>query len=87
MSIRPDVFGKAMALDGDHTTTGAICIATLLSSLCHGKKILRVGDPTTRCPKCHQLGSVVTGENQVNNFGKAQAVHGSIIQWITFPIF
>ena len=78
--MRPNVFGKAMALDGDKTTTGATCIATIQTATFNGKRVLRVGDPTTTCPKCGNQGNVVTGENQVDNHGKAQAVHGSIVQ-------
>lgn len=77
---RPSVFGKAMALDGDKTTTGAICIATIQTASANNKRMLRVGDPTTRCPKCGETGKVVTGETLFDNHGKAQAVHGSIVQ-------
>lgn len=44
------------------------------------KKALRVGDPTSKCPQCGQTGKVVTGENKINNYGKAQAIDGSIVQ-------
>lgn len=82
--IRPDVYGKAMALDGDKTTTGATCIATIQTATFNGKRMLRVGDPTTRCPKCGNQGKIVTGESQVNNHGKSQAVHGSM--WMLFRL-
>lgn len=36
--IRPDVYGKAMALDGDKTTTGATCIATIQTATFNGKR-------------------------------------------------
>jgi len=41
---------------------------------------LRVGNPTTNCPKCGKAGTVVTGESGFNNHGKFQAVHDSIVQ-------
>lgn len=78
--MRSNIFGKAMALNGDKTTTGAICIATIQVVNSHQKMALRVGDPTTSCPKCGQVGKIVTGENRINNHGKAQAVNGSIVQ-------
>ncbi|QPN91491.1 hypothetical protein [Proteus vulgaris] len=33
---------------------------------CHPKVALRVGDTTTICPKCKQVGTVITGESRVN---------------------
>lgn len=77
---RPLIMGKAMALNGDKTTTGATCLATIENVTCFGKKALRVGDPTTNCPKCGKAGTVVTGESGFNNHGKLQAVHDSIVQ-------
>lgn len=41
---------------------------------------LRVGDPTTICPKCGQAGKIATGENRINNHGKVQAVEGSVVE-------
>ena len=78
--MRPNIRGKAMALNGDKTTTGASCIATVTTAICNGKPMLRVGDPTTPCPKCKQLGKVMTGENSFMNLGQLQAVDGSIVQ-------
>lgn len=78
--LRPNIFGKSMALNGDKTSTEATCIATINNAIADGKAMLRVGDPTTECPKCRQVGQVITGENRVMNHGKAQAVHGSIVR-------
>ncbi|WOO51308.1 MULTISPECIES: DUF4225 domain-containing protein [Enterobacterales] len=78
--LRPNIFGKAIAINGDKTTTGATCIATIQNVSCHQKMALRVGDPTTICPKCGQAGKIATGENRINNHGKVQAVEGSIVQ-------
>lgn len=78
--LRPSIFGKSMALDGDKTSTGATCIATVRTAIADNKQMLRVGDPTTKCPQCGKTGKVITGENRVVNHGKAQAVHGSLVQ-------
>ncbi|MEY0017671.1 PAAR domain-containing protein [Providencia rettgeri] len=77
---RPIIMGKAMALNGDKTTTGAICIATIETVTCFNKKALRVGDPTTQCPKCGQAGVVISGQQGFLNHGKLQAVHDSLVQ-------
>lgn len=50
--LRPNIFGKSMALNGDKTSTVATCIATINNAIADGKAMLRVGDPTTECPKC-----------------------------------
>ncbi len=77
---RPIIMGKAMALNGDKTTTGANCIATIETVTCFNKKALRVGDPTTKCPKCGQAGVVISGQPGFLNHGKLQAVHDSLVQ-------
>ncbi|WP_413491561.1 hypothetical protein [Morganella psychrotolerans] len=48
--IRPNIFGKAMALHGDKTSTGATCLAITHTITCGGKISLRVGDLTSPCP-------------------------------------
>ncbi|WP_172955136.1 hypothetical protein [Providencia stuartii] len=49
--MRATIFGKAMALDGDKTTTGATCISSIDRVTCgqSQKAALRVGDQTTTC--------------------------------------
>lgn len=76
---RPIIMGKAMALNGDKTTTGANCIAAIETVTCFNKKALRVGDPTTKCPKCGQAGVVISGQPGFLNHGKLQAVHDSLV--------
>ncbi|GAA0342600.1 PAAR domain-containing protein [Morganella psychrotolerans] len=78
--LRPIIMGKEMALNGDKTTTGATCIATIETVSCFNKKALRVGDPTTKCPECGQAGVVVSGQQGFLNHGKLQAVHDSIVE-------
>lgn len=58
---RVSLDGKGQAVDGDVTTTGAICIASGEGYICDGRKVLRVGDSTTECPLCCQPGVVVEG--------------------------
>lgn len=77
---RPIIMGKAIALNGDKTTTGATCIATIETVTCFNKKALRVGDPTTNCPKCGQPGTVISGPQGFLNHEKLQVVHDSIVQ-------
>lgn len=77
---RPNIFGKAMALDGDKTTTGATCIATSNMIKNKGTISLRVDDLTTVCPLCKQTGKIVTGDSRMMNYGKIQAVDGSVVQ-------
>ncbi|MEQ5169342.1 PAAR domain-containing protein [Proteus terrae] len=77
---RPNLFGKSIALNGDKTSTGATCIATIQQVTCYGHSVLRVGDPTTTCPQCGKPGIIITGEDRINNHGKIQAVHNSIVQ-------
>lgn len=77
---RPNLFGKSIALNGDKTSTGATCIATIQQVTCYGHSVLKVGDPTTTCPQCGKPGIIITGEDRINNHGKIQAVHNSIVQ-------
>lgn len=50
MSMRINIFGRGQGLDGDETTTGAICIAGQARGRVHGKGWLLKGDKTTPCP-------------------------------------
>ncbi|GEM_PF-2132051 len=77
---RPNIFGKAMAIDGDKTTTGATCIGSSSMIKYKGMPSLLVDDPTTTCPQCKQTGTIATGDSRMMNNGKAQAVDGSIVQ-------
>ena len=54
---RPNIFGKAMAIDGDKTTTGATCIASSSMIKYKGTPAVIVGDLTTPCPQCKQTGT------------------------------
>ncbi|MGN8250991.1 PAAR domain-containing protein [Pseudomonas sp. SMV7] len=62
MSMRMNIFGRYQGLDGDETSTGAICIASQARGRVHGRNWLLQGDPTTPCPLCGQAGTIVEGE-------------------------
>ena len=77
MGYRTDNFGRGQALENDKTTTGARCIASITDSTEFGRRILRVGDKTTPCPKCGKQGVIVSGEERVTFHCVPVAVHGS----------
>ncbi|MBE3510410.1 S-type pyocin domain-containing protein [Enterobacter cloacae complex sp. I2] len=77
MGYRTDNFGRGQALENDRTTTGARCIASITDSTEFGRRILRVGDKTTPCPRCGKQGVIVSGEERVTFHGVPAAVHGS----------
>ncbi|MEP9005647.1 S-type pyocin domain-containing protein [Enterobacter bugandensis] len=77
MGYRTDNYGRGQALENDKTTTGARCIASITDSTEFGRRILRVGDKTTPCPKCGKQGVIVSGEERVTFHGVPAAVHGS----------
>ncbi|MRE93315.1 pyocin [Enterobacter bugandensis] len=78
MGYRTDNYGRGQALENDKTTTGARCIASINDSE-FGRRIVRVGDVTTPCPKCGKRGRIVDGEPRVTFFDVAVAVHGSVV--------
>lgn len=77
MGYRTDNYGRGQALENDRTTTGARCIASITDSTEFGRRILRVGDKTTPCPRCGKRGVIVSGEPRVSFHGVPVAVHGS----------
>ncbi|QMI05587.1 S-type pyocin domain-containing protein [Citrobacter sp. RHB25-C09] len=93
MGHRSDCYGRGTALEGDKTTTGAECIASMSNDTEHGRRVVRVGDKTTPCPKCGEVGVIVSGEPRDTNDGKIAAVDGSIVRcacpsgsnWIIAP--
>ena len=93
MGDRSNCYGRGTALEGDKTTTGAVCIASMSNDTEHGRRVMRVGDKTTRCLKCGEPGVVVSGEPRDTNMGKIAAVDGSIVRcacpsgsnWIIAP--
>lgn len=73
------IHGKNAGLDGDLTTTGAVCYASRPGFSVMGKLRLYVGDKTSPCPKCGQVGVIVEGDCRSTN-GASAAVDGSAIR-------
>jgi uncharacterized Zn-binding protein involved in type VI secretion len=71
------IHGKRQALDGDLTTTGAVCIASTSSYQAGKRRALRLGDVTTRCPKCKKAGVIVDGVPFFVIQGKPAVVEGA----------
>lgn len=80
MSMRMNIFGRYQGLDGDETTTGAICIASQARGRVHGRDWLLQGDPTTPCPLCGQAGTIVEGEVRWRQDGIPTALDGALVQ-------
>lgn len=72
------VHGKNVGLHGDKTSTGAQCIAARAGMSVMGKWKLYIGDKTTPCPKCGEVGVIVSGDPRCSN-GAAVAVDGAEI--------
>ncbi|WP_071999987.1 PAAR domain-containing protein [Raoultella planticola] len=56
------VHGKNSGLDGDKTSTGAVCYAGSQGWSVNGRRKLYVGDKTSPCPKCGQPGVIASGD-------------------------
>jgi len=80
MSMRMNIFGRGQGLDGDETTTGAICIAGQARGRVHGSDWLLIGDKTTPCPLCGSEGTIVEGESRWTQDGIATVVDGSLVR-------
>lgn len=93
MGYRSSYHGKGVALEGDPTSTGARCIASISHRIVHGRRVVYVGDKTTTCPKCGRMGVIATGEYRHISMGRIAAVDGSIVHcgcpsgtnWIVAP--
>lgn len=80
MSQRLNLFGKGQGLDGDLTSTGAVCIATHARGRVHGIPWLLEGDKTTPCPRCGEDGTIIEGESRWRQDSIPAAVDGSLVQ-------
>ena len=77
--MRVSLEGKGQAVDGDVTTTGAVCIATGAGYLDEGRMVLREGDHTTACPVCGQVGMVAEGVDHFISDGRRVAMDGALV--------
>lgn len=77
--MRTSLGGKGQAVDGDVTTTGAVCIATGAGYLDEGRMVLREGDRTTPCPLCGQEGMVAEGVDHFISDGRRVAMDGALV--------
>jgi len=77
--MRVNLEGRGQAVDGDVTTTGAVCIATNAGYLAEGRMVLREGDRTTPCPLCGQVGTVAEGVDHFISGGQRVAVDGALV--------
>ncbi|MEB6589827.1 PAAR domain-containing protein [Pseudomonas asiatica] len=77
--MRANLAGKGQAVDGDVTTTGAVCIATGAGYLDEGRMVLREGDQTTPCPLCGQVGTVAEGVDHFISGDRRVAMDGALV--------
>ncbi len=70
MGYRSNCYGWGTALEGDKTTTGAKCIASMPNDTEFGRRVMRMGDKTTPCSKCGKIGEVVSGGVKRHQHGK-----------------
>ncbi|MGJ7547496.1 PAAR domain-containing protein [Pseudomonas alloputida] len=77
--MRVNLDGRGQAVDGDSTTTGAVCIATGTGYTSEGREVLREGDPTTECPLCGQEGMVAEGVEFFISSGRRVAMDGALV--------
>ncbi len=77
---RSILFGLGQGLHGDQTTTGAVCFSSLPNMAQDGRGVLRLGDKTTRCPRCGEVGTIAEGLDAFKWMGQPTAVDGARIQ-------
>lgn len=80
MGQRMNILGRGQGLDGDETTTGAICIASRARGRVHGNDWLLKGDKTTTCPRCGIAGTIIEGEQRWKQDNIPTAVDGSLVE-------
>lgn len=79
MAYRANIHGRGRGVDGDKTTTGAVCIGSLPQMTTAGRSVLRLGDVTTPCPKCGKVGKIAEGDMRFRGHGLPVAVDGVLI--------
>jgi len=83
--MRVNLDGRGQAVDGDVTTTGAVCIATGTGYTSDGREVLREGDPTSECPLCGQEGTVAEGVWFFVSSGRRVAMEGARVDCACSP--
>jgi len=71
--------GRNQALDGDRTTTGAICFASGTGFKGYGREALRLYDKTSACPLCGEIGTLVEGVRNFVIHGRQAVVDGALV--------
>ncbi len=77
---RSTLNGLGQGLDGDKTTTGATCISSLPNMSQEDRGVLRLGDKTTRCPRCGEMGVIAEGSQIFKWYDIPTALDGARIQ-------
>ncbi|PSS56523.1 PAAR domain-containing protein [Pseudomonas sp. BBP2017] len=76
MAYRMNMNGLGAGQHGDQTTTGATCLSSQTSHTQDRVPHLRLGDSTTPCPQCGQVGQIAEGYDGWTIDGLAIAVDG-----------
>lgn len=74
------VNGLGQGLDGDLTTTGAVCVSSLPNARHGGRGVLRLGDVTTPCPKCGKTGVIVDSLPAMKWHGIPTVLDGALVR-------
>ncbi|WP_166366219.1 polymorphic toxin type 44 domain-containing protein [Pseudomonas akapageensis] len=77
---RGAVNGIGQGLDGDLTTTGAVCISSLPNAAHGGRGVLRLGDKTTPCKLCGKEGVIVESLPAMKFNGIPTVLHGAEVR-------
>ncbi|HWT70260.1 MAG TPA: DUF2235 domain-containing protein [Pseudomonas sp.] len=77
--------GLGLGLEGDLTTTGAVCIGSLPQARHGGRGVLRLGDKTTPCPRCGTIGTIVESLPAKRWDGIPAALDGALIHCGCLP--
>jgi len=71
--------GRNQALNGDRTTTGAVCLASGTGFKSDGREALRLHDKTTPCPVCGEVGTIVEGVQHFVIQGRPAVIDGALV--------
>ncbi|MGY4527853.1 putative Zn-binding protein involved in type VI secretion [Pseudomonas sp. TE21394] len=73
------IHDRPQALNGDRTTTGAVCLASNAGFKVRGREALRLDDKTTPCPVCGEVGTLVEGVSHFIIQGRPAVVDGALV--------